>query len=85
MTKALEDALDRVEEALAEFDLGVEFVAREIVSAQANDNVAAYAAGMVEEAVRQLLMLTPAEERLEMVGEVQQMVLLTAIEMEQED
>lgn len=85
MTKAMEDALDRVGEALAEFDLGVEFVAREIVSAQANDNVAAYAAGMVEEAVRQLLMLTPAEERLEMVGEVQQMVLLTAIEMEQED
>lgn len=83
--KALERALDMMEQAADEFDLGVEFVAREMATAKDNEFAEAYVAGMLEEAVRQLLEMTPAKERMLVAGEVQQMALLTAIEIGQED
>lgn len=79
------DAMQHVEDVLGEFDLGVEFVAKEVESSAGNQWVEAYVAGMVEEAVRQLLTLTDAAERWEMVGEVQQMVLRTAVELSEEE
>lgn len=85
MAMTLEGAFARVEEALDEFDLGVEFVAKEVASATGNEFVAAYVAGMLEEAVMQLLTLTPEEERLAMVGEIQAMALQTAIGLAEED
>jgi hypothetical protein len=79
------EAMHPVAEVLGEFDLGVEFVAKEVESSAGNQWVEAYVAGMVEEAVRQLLTLTDAAERWEMVGEVQQMVLRTAVELGEEE
>lgn len=79
------DAMQHVEDVLGEFDLGVEFIAKEVESSAGNQWVEAYVAGMVEEAVRQLLTLTDAAERMEMVGEVQQMVLRTAVELSEEE
>jgi hypothetical protein len=79
------DAMQQVEEVLGEFDLGVEFIAKEVESSAGNQWVEAYVAGMVEEAVRQLLTLTDADERWEMVGEVQQMVLRAAVELGEEE
>jgi hypothetical protein len=79
------DAMQHVEDVLGEFDLGVEFIAKEVESSAGTQWVEAYVAGMVEEAVRQLLTLTDAAERMEMVGEVQQMVLRTAVELGEEE
>lgn len=78
---ALEMAADAIGPAMAEFDLGMDFVAKEVASAADNEFIEAYVGGMVEEAVRQLLMLTPAKQRLELAGEMQAVVLQLAIEM----
>ena len=85
MAMTIQQAFDKMEQALTEFDLGVEFVAKEMASAQGNEHAQAYVGGMVEEAVLQLLTMTPEEERLAMVGEIQQMVLETAIGLAEED